>query len=779
MSKETNIEFPDTEPKDFLVLETQDQRDSLNHEIRREILDSLHIGVDSFSTEVQKTERKLDDGTVITEEVTIQRPSRRLWLNVQEILHNIKDSNLDTKFSVYKCYYHLRILVDQGLVEQYPLPREDDGDSHRRVRGMFFRATAKFFVESKVDLAMRSSNLAPWDWSSEYHLGREYSASYAEMLGFTLEELEHLVSGWESLIHPDDLRYVLEKWDAHLAGRTPLYSSEHRLMTKAGPYIWVLDRGRVVEFDEDGNPLRAAGTIQDITSEKTVLEALDRSEERYRRLFNESLQAIGIFIDGKIVLANQAYADIVNRPLSDLLKMSSAEVWEMIHPDDRAQLDERYSLVDTKKSLPRHRFRYVRPSGEIRWVDSYVRRVDHDGKQALQILEVDITDQMKIEQALRDSENHFRILFEESPIGILIFNSDGKIIQSNREALDILGLDSEDTYKNYSTQTDSNLPEWVLDDMIEGDVINFEVLYDFDKTGFHSSKTTPIHLQIRGTVIDTSDDGTVLKYMAHIEDISERVYTRELLEASEERYRNLIETRALPTVILQGSPLEIVYANPAITEVTGYSSMELFAMGPAWVTKMFHPRSLEGSAEVIIDIALGKLEPYKLGYEDEYIHKDGHTYWLRSHPSLITFNDKPALEILLIDISDEKELDFALLGGREKYMEYFSRTKIPILILNDCEIVDGNNQAQRLLGYKMSEIKKKMIWQIATRYQYGKKTSKQNISEIIENAILRRHQVATWKFKKSNGDTLYSQIRLTPLEFGEEFLIQLRITPYH
>ncbi len=779
MSKETNIEFPDTEPKDFLVLETQDQRDSLNHEIRREILDSLHMGVDSFSTEVQKTERKLDDGTVITEEVTIQRPSRRLWLNVQEILQNIKEKKSATNISVYKCYYHLRVLVDQGLVEQYPPPKDDGEDSSGRVRGMFFRATAKFFVESKIDLAMRSTNLAPWDWSSDYHLGREYSEQYAEMLGFSLDELENLVSGWESLIHPDDIRYVLEKWDAHLAGKTPLYSSEHRLKTKTGPYIWVLDRGRVVEFDEDGNPLRAAGTIQDITSEKTVLEALDRSEERYRRLFNESIQAIVILIDGKIALANQAYADIVDRPLSELLKMDSDEVWELIHPDDRAQLEERRLLLDKSETLPHHRFRYIRPSGEIRWVDSYVRRVEHDNKQALQILEVDITDQMKVEQALRESEKNFRVLFEESPTGILLFDSEGKIIQLNREAMDILGLETEEDYEDYSTQTDSNLPEWVLEDMRMGDVINFELPYDIKNAGFRTSKIDPIHLEIRGAVIDSTADGIVTKYLAHIQDISNRVQTREILEASEERYRNLIESRSQPTVILQGSPLVIVYANPAITEVTGYSSMELFAMGPAWVTKMFHPRSLEGSAEVIMDIARGKLEPYKLGYEDEYIHKDGHTYWMRSHPSLITFNDKPALEILLIDITDDKELEFALLGGREKYMEYFKHTKIPILILNDNEIVDGNNQAQRLLGYKMSEIKNKMIWQIATRYQYGKKTSKQNISEITKNAIQRRHQVATWKFKKSDGDTLYSQIRLTPLEFGEEVLIQLRITPYH
>ncbi|MHA1907615.1 MAG: PAS domain S-box protein [Candidatus Thorarchaeota archaeon] len=779
MSKETSIEFPDTEPKDFLVLETQEQRESLNHTIRREIITALHKGFDSFSTEVKKSERVLEDGTVITEEVTIQRPSRRLWLNVQEILKNIEGTKTTANFSVYKCYYHLRLLIDQDMVEQYPPPKEDEGTSHQRVRGMFFRATAKFFVESKVDLAMRSSNLAPWDWSSDYHLGREYSESYADMLGFTLDELENLVSGWESLIHPDDLHHVIEKWDAHLAGKTALYSSEHRLKTKTGPFIWVLDRGRVIEFDTEKKPMRAAGTIQDITSEKTVMEALDRSEERYRRLFNESIQSIGILLEGRIVLANQAYSDIVGRPLSSILKMSSDEMWELIHPDDRPRLEERNSHLSQSDTLPRHRFRYVRPSGEIRWVESYVRVVEHDGEQALQTLEVDITEQMKIEQALRESENSFRSIFEDSPTGILLFNAPGNIIQLNNAAKEILGIEKDEDYSDYSTLKDPNLPQlFNVEDMNEGDIINFECPYDIKRAGFMTSKTEPIHLQVRGTVVDVEEDGTVSTYLAHIEDISERVRTREILEASEERYRNLIESRAQPTVILQGDPLRIVYANPAIAKVSGYSIMELFALGEEWVTKMFHADSLEGSLNVIKDIALGKLEPYPLGYEDEFVHKDGHSYWLRSHPSVITYNEKPALEILLIDITTEKELEFSLRNGKDSYMMYFSETTTPILLMKGTEVIDGNKAVLRLLGCKLSEITKRMIWQLSPRYQISRKSSKQIAEGIIKSAMQRRHQVATWKFQKCNGKTMLTQIRMNPIHFGDETLIQVRITPY-
>jgi PAS domain S-box-containing protein len=326
---------------------------------------------------------------------------------------------------------------------------------------------------------------------------------------------------------------------------------------------------------------------------------------------------------------------------------------------------------------------------------------------------------------------------------------------------------------------DPNLPQlFIVEDMNEGDIINFECPYDIERAGFKTSKTEPIHLQVRGTVVDVDEAGTVTTYLAHIEDISERVLALETLEASEERYRNLIESRAQPTVILQGSPLQIVYANPAITKVSGYSSMELFAMGPAWVTTMFHPNSLEGSADLIKDIALGRVEPYKLGYEDEFVHKDGHSYWLRSHPSLITYNDEPALEILLIDITEDKEFDFALQGSKREYMSYFSTTKIPILLLKENTVKNGNKAALQLFGCKLSDIVGKMLWQVSPRYQHGRKTSKKNLEEIVSSLYEGRHQVATWKFKSFGDKIIGSQIRMNIVSFDEEALIQLRITPF-
>jgi PAS domain S-box-containing protein len=776
MSNDTTsgLQLPETERKDFLILETQEQRKSLYHPIRREIIRALNQGHESFATEVKKTERRLDDGTLITEEVTIQRPSRRFWMDVQEILRLVEENGPKTDISIYKCYYHLRILLEQGLVEQYPPPKEDDKGASKRVRGMFFRTAAKFFVQSKMVLAFRGSGLAPWDWHRNLP-DKGYSELYAEMLGYELDELNELEGGWEELIHPDDSDAVLDRWEDHLSGNTALYSSEHRLRAKSGQYTWVLDRGRVIELDEEGKPLRAAGTIQDITNEKIMMEALDRSEERYRRLFSESVQGIAILIKGRIVLANPAYAETLGRNLGELLEMSADEVWNLIHPDDRLGLEERNKLLSEAKTLPRHRFRYIRPSGEIRWVESHVKAVEHDGTLGLQTLEVDITEQMEIEQALRESEKSFRGIFEASPIGILLLNTEGKIIQINNASKEILGVEDEEDYEDYRMQKDPNLPEWVLKDVKEGVVIGFEGPYDLEKAGFRTTRAGPLYMQVNGSAIHILEDGTVSKYLAHIQDITERVQTREILRESEERYRSLMESRAQPTIILQGSPPRIAYANPAVTQISGYSILELFALGENWPATLLHPNSLQGALAILQDVISGKLEPFNSGYENEYRHKDGHSIWLRNHLSHITYNGEPALEILLIDITDKKEFELALLESEEKYRSYFASTKDALLLLRDAQIIDCNQAALRMFGCKKAEVFEKMLWQLSPRSQPRKKTSKQFAKELIDTVFSGWQQVARWRFKKCDGTTFEAQVNMNLLRLGNEVLIQAQI----
>ncbi len=106
-----------------------------------------------------------------------------------------------------------------------------------------------------------------WDW----HVPSKtvaYSDGWKAMLGFRPEEIGTSLDEWSKRAHPDDLGSAMAAVEAHLAGKTPAYHNEHRMRHRDGRWIWILDRGIVIERDAAGAPLRVVGTHSDITERK-------------------------------------------------------------------------------------------------------------------------------------------------------------------------------------------------------------------------------------------------------------------------------------------------------------------------------------------------------------------------------------------------------------------------------------------------------------------------------------------------------------------------------
>lgn len=142
--------------------------------------------------------------------------------------------------------------------------------------------------EERLNLVLHGSRDGFWDWNvqtGEVH----YDACYVGMLGYTPEELEPNVSFWQDRVHPEDLPSVSRQLDGHFSGATEYYEAEQRLKTRWGEWKWFLDRGKVVERDPNGAPLRAAGTLTDISERKRMEEELIRAKK---------LEAAGILAGG-------------------------------------------------------------------------------------------------------------------------------------------------------------------------------------------------------------------------------------------------------------------------------------------------------------------------------------------------------------------------------------------------------------------------------------------------------------------------------------------------
>ncbi len=141
------------------------------------------------------------------------------------------------------------------------------------------RKTAeKALTESKerLDLVLEGAGLGTWDWNVQTG-DVVFNDRWAEILGYALSDIEPKVRTWEKLLHPEDSPAVTSALGDHLAGRTPVYSTEHRMLTNSGEWKWILDIGKVFLRDGEGAPVRAAGVHMDI-SDKKSFELMVRAE---------------------------------------------------------------------------------------------------------------------------------------------------------------------------------------------------------------------------------------------------------------------------------------------------------------------------------------------------------------------------------------------------------------------------------------------------------------------------------------------------------------------
>ena len=121
--------------------------------------------------------------------------------------------------------------------------------------------------EQRWHFAVEGTGDGVWDWDATTNRV-QFSHRWKEMLGYEDHEIGDRLEEWKDRVHPDDLVGVFAKLQPHLEGKVASYSSEHRLRTKDGRWKWILDRGKVLERDAEGRPLRVVGTHSDITERK-------------------------------------------------------------------------------------------------------------------------------------------------------------------------------------------------------------------------------------------------------------------------------------------------------------------------------------------------------------------------------------------------------------------------------------------------------------------------------------------------------------------------------
>lgn len=305
--------------------------------------------------------------------------------------------------------------------------------------------------EQRLKMTLEGTRAGTWEWHVQTG-DTVFNERWAEIIGYTLDELKPIaINTWLAFAHPDDLLQSEERLKKHFSGETPYYECEVRMRHKHGHWVWVLDRGAVMEWDEDGKPLRMFGTHIDITERKQAEAALRESEERFRAFVTQSNDGIVLIDEDTHILEwNPAQERITGINRDKAMHQSIVTVQSWNQPNSTVDETQYKQLEqEVRQALRGENVRWLskpietpirHQDGSQRVVQSVIFPIRVGTRQILGSIVRDITDQQKTEAALRESEERYRSVINAMSEGVVLQMQDGTIQACNPAAERILGL---------------------------------------------------------------------------------------------------------------------------------------------------------------------------------------------------------------------------------------------------------------------------------------------------------------------------------------------------
>ena len=287
------------------------------------------------------------------------------------------------------------------------------------------------------------TNVGTWEWNVQ--TGEVvFNARWAEICGYTLDALAPLsIATWERLVHPDDLAASSHALEKVFSGTLDTYSVELRMRHKDGGWVWIQDRGRVVEWTLDGKPLRMSGTHQDITERKEAEALLASHEERLRTIFD--LLPVGVALTdraGRIIERNATASRLLGSGLeSDLGDALDATRWNVLRADGSTMPEAEFPWVQARASGREVRdvMMNLVQSGGSTWLSASAMPIEHP-RYGQVIALVNITEKRLAEHGLELAAS----VFSHAREGIMITDVLGNIVDVNASFSRITGYAREE-----------------------------------------------------------------------------------------------------------------------------------------------------------------------------------------------------------------------------------------------------------------------------------------------------------------------------------------------
>jgi two-component system cell cycle sensor histidine kinase/response regulator CckA len=441
--------------------------------------------------------------------------------------------------------------------------------------------------EERWKFALEGAGDGVWDWdavTNRVFFSRQWKA----MLGYREDEIGGTLADWDRLVHPDDKAATYEAIERHFRGETYIYESEHRLLCKDGSYKWILDRGKVIEWTDDGKPRRILGTHTDIAYLKRMEESLRESEERFRAFMDNMPNMVVINDkDSRTLFFNREFLD--NHPGEKYLGKTPAEVFPP-KVADRMMASDAHALSEGYIS---YLGRWIDKDGNRRIYETRKFAIGQKAKEPLiGMIITDVTDRKRAEEALENSEREKSTILDAMSEIVMYLDTDMRIVWTN-STLNRLFKMEPDRFRGqrcYETLHGLDRPCRVCPVVTAMDTGRPCTVEDFSSFGRRwTLHANPV----------VNEGGKVIGYVEIVTDITERKQAEEDLQESRRRLADIISFLPDATLVIDKDGRVIAW-NRAIEEMTGVKEADMLGKGDYEYALPFYGER----RPILIDLAL-------------------------------------------------------------------------------------------------------------------------------------------------------------------------------
>lgn len=627
------------------------------------------------------------------------------------------------------------------------------------------------FSEAQLQLAIEGSSAGLWDWYVQSGV-TVFNEQWANIIGYSLEELEPIsIETWTKFGHPDDVQRSGELLQAHFRGETPFYECEARMFHKSGSIVWVLDRGKVVEWNKDGTPHRMTGTHLDITERKKIEEELRKSEELYRIIADNTVDLIALHTpEGNYTYISPSIEMLLGYTPQEMLGKNP---YQFFHSDDQERIrKESHNLALRGETNNTISFRMQHNDGTYRWMETKTQPLFAAGTTevvALQTVTRDITERKRMEDELLYAKKLLDEAGAMARVGGWEFAIESATIRWTSETYHIYELPFDTDLSitqgvSYYHPDDQPVIDRAVDQLLtEGSEFDLQLR-------FIAATGNPKWVRVIGK--REMRDGKLHRIYGTFQDITTIVESQKQLQDRERFISNLLDTMPGAVFIYDFQDYRTIFATPTYYSLTGYSAEEIQKMAAGFIEKCCHPDDIS-----ILRNQLEDLQSKELGIVADATYrfqtKDGVWKWLFSRYILLP--DETGLQKsnqllgVFLDISTLKEAEQQLFISHQRLKTLLEAVPFAIAVtrVSDGKPLFNNAPMQQLTGLspKIDE------HPYANDYYVHSEDRPRIIHELGTEGSVHNKEV---ELRKPSGEHFWASLSMLPIEFeGEQAIFSV------